>query len=94
MSRMDHSRPRFRRENRVAEHVDGLDVPREFWQPRKPAPSKASLRADADRAMQAFDASRIKKIAAVKPAAPASRPASTKPVTSPHLPSNEKPPWE
>jgi hypothetical protein len=55
MGKMDWQRPRFRREGRETESIAGDDYPVAVRSgPRRPAPSKASLRSDADRAVQDF----------------------------------------
>ncbi len=57
MSRVDHSRPRFRRQGRQIEDYRGGDIPPELKARRDyaPAPSKASLREEAEQAVREFE---------------------------------------
>jgi hypothetical protein len=76
MSGVNWNRPRFRREGKLTEDVGGADVVRLVpVTPRQPSPSKAELRADADRALKAFGSDRIKVIPPVEQPAPKRRPA-------------------
>lgn len=66
MKGLNWNRSRFRTQGRSTESVRGADVPREFQRPRKPAPSKAQQRAEAEKALDEFRARRASFPTAVR----------------------------
>jgi hypothetical protein len=88
MSKMDRGRPRYRREGRQLEDVNGATLPAEFRAPPRARPSREAQRADADAAMRAFIAKggtvkRQPLAQPTRPAAQARRPATASSVKPP-----------
>jgi hypothetical protein len=99
MSRTDWNRPRYRTAGRLTESIAGDVIPEEFRRaPRRPPPSKDSMRAQADRAVREYEASRgvIRKSPPAeqptRPGATARRPGVDRSVVKPKP--GEAPPWE
>lgn len=61
MSKTNWHRPSFQTRSRLTESVAGDDLPPDLRPPRKPRPSKADLRAEAERAVVEFEARQAKR---------------------------------
>jgi len=99
MSRMDRDRPRFRREGRQLEDVNGATLPAEFRAPPRARPSREAERADADAAMQVFlsKGGTVKRVQSdAQPTRPGAPTAARRPASFPvkQTTSKERPPWE
>lgn len=96
MSKMDRDCPRYRREGRQIEDINGRTLPAEFRRPpSRPSPSKATLRQDGDALVAEFLKSKkvtvCPAIDTTRPSAPARRPNADRPVVKPTQ--CDEPPW-